>query len=351
MAIFYNEKVHITFDDVLIRPAFSDVISRETISLKTKFVDREIDLPIISANMDYITEITMAQTMVRNGGMYIYHRHKDSDEIIHDIWNLGLNHNGIFPFPISFSVGIRDDNYKFTVEEVLRLVERDIYYITIDVAHGYHERVGLVIKWLKAFDSRIRVIAGNIATHQGFWFLTDQGADAVKVGIGPGAVCTTRTVAGAGVPQLSAIMDIYNSKINHNYNTTIIADGGIRSSGDIVKALAAGADQVMLGHLLSGTDETPGEVRIAPDGTNWKPYRGQSSFGVNGERRAPEGIEGWVEVKGPVGNVLTQLKNGIKSGMSYVGAKNIEDLRELAEFILVSPNTMHENSTRVIQKL
>lgn len=346
MATFYNQKVHITFDDVLIRPAFSDVISRETISLKTKFVDREIDLPIISANMDYITEIDMALAMLRNGGMYIYHRHKSFEDIYDDLSG--------FIEPMSFSIGIRDlnESYNF-VDRMIGSIGNLEYsvYITIDVAHGYHERVGSVIKWLKSFDPRIRVIAGNIATKQGFWFLTDQGADAVKVGIGPGAVCTTRTVAGAGVPQLSAIMDIYESKISHKYNTTIIADGGIRSSGDIVKALAAGADQVMLGHLLSGTDETPGEVRIAPDGTHWKPYRGQSSFGVNGERRAPEGIEGWVEVKGPVSQVLTQLKNGIKSGMSYVGAKNIGELRELAEFIFVSPNTMHENSTRVIQKL
>jgi IMP dehydrogenase len=347
MAKFYTEKTYITFDDVLIRPDGSDIESREMVSLKTNFIDREIDLPIISANMDYITEYDMALAMFRNGGMYIYHRHMPNDMLFEHIMELA-QHTDV---PISYSIGIRDfEASKKLVEKLCTHLLLDTSYVTIDVAHGHHKKVGIAIQWLKDFDSRIKVIAGNVATKEGFLFLDDQGADAVKIGIGPGAVCTTRTVAGVGVPQLSAIMDIYDAKRNRNSKTTLIADGGIRSSGDIVKALAAGADVVMLGHLLSGTDETPGEVRIAPDGTHYKPYRGQSSFGINGERRAPEGIEGWVPKKGPVDHILTELKNGIKSGMSYVGAVDLKELR-WAEFIQVSSNTMHENSTRVIQKL
>lgn len=349
MATIVNSSLHITFDDVLIRPAYSEIDSRESVSLKSNFIDREIDLPIVSANMDYVTEIDMALAMIRNGGMYIYHRHKPASELYKDLLQLAV----YLDIPISYSIGIRNfEESKILVEKLSKHILARKFYVTIDVAHGHHKNVGLAIRWLKDFDSRIKIIAGNIATRDGFLYLAGLGADAVKIGIGPGAVCTTRTVAGAGVPQLSAIMEIYNAKVSGRYNnTTLIADGGIRSSGDIVKALAAGADCVMLGHLLSGTDETPGEVRTAPDGKLWKPYRGQSSFGVNGERRAPEGIEGWVEDKGPVDHILTQLKNGIKSGMSYVGASNIEELRDLTEFVLVSPNTMHENSARVIQKL
>jgi IMP dehydrogenase len=218
-------------------------------------------------------------------------------------------------------------------------------FVTVDVAHGHHNKVIDMVKRLK--DDGATVIAGNVATYSGSWALANAGADAVKVGIGPGSVCTTREVTGVGVPQLSAIMDVYKAFCESPNPPLLIADGGIKNSGDIVKALAAGADAVMIGSLLAGTTEAPGEVRVGPDNRRWRPYRGQSIFGVNGEKFTPEGISGWVEEKGPVANVLKKLEGGIRSGMSYTGARNLMELRLYTDFIKVSHATHYESRTRI----
>jgi IMP dehydrogenase len=217
--------------------------------------------------------------------------------------------------------------------------------VTVDVAHGHHDKVAATIKQLRN-EGFEKIIAGNVATYDGYVYLMDAGANAIKVGIGPGSVCTTREVTGVGVPQLSAIMDCVEAQ-QAWAGPPIIADGGIKNSGDIVKALAAGADMVMLGSLLAGTAEAPGETVIDSQGTRWRPYRGQSIFGVNESKYTPEGIEGWVKERGPVADVLKHLAGGIRSGLSYVGANNLDELRMKANFVQVSHSTHIESKTRI----
>lgn len=336
----------ITFDDVLIIPSYSEIESRSDISLYQNFLGIDMEIPIISANMDYVTGAKMAKEMRQNGALGILHRFYSSfDEQLDDIKKYS-------PQKLIVSVGTRDivhsQNLLYSIVH-----EYPVYGVCIDVAHGEHKKVLEMIKLIREDFPLMTIIAGNVATSTGYLRLTDAGADAIKVGIGPGSVCTTREVTGVGIPQLSAIMDINECRRSRFNDTSsgpaIIADGGIKNSGDIVKALAAGADVVMLGNLLAGAEEAPGEVRVAPDNSRWRPYRGQSIFGTNGLKFVPEGIEGWVKEKGPVSEILRKLAGGIRSGMSYVGANNLSELRENAEFIKISQSTHIESNTRVIQ--
>lgn len=333
-------KEYFTFDDVLIKPKYSDINSREEISLAQNFLGHDLEIPIISANMDYVTGWMMAREMYALGGLGILHRFYKGKKY-EDFEILNQNQT-----PIVFSVGTRDiSDSLHTVESV---TQRFPYAaaVCVDIAHGHHKKVKELVKGIQSI-TKLPIVAGNIATAEGFIFLSDVGVSAAKVGIGPGSVCTTREVTGIGVPQLSAIIECMEVKEHFNLSPLIIADGGIKSSGDIVKALAAGADMVMLGSLLAGTYEAPGEARVAPDNSRWRPYRGQSIFGTNGKKYSPEGIEGWVKEKGPVADVIKQLVGGIKSGMSYTGARNLNELRAKAEFIKVSPGTSLESQTRV----
>jgi IMP dehydrogenase len=227
--------------------------------------------------------------------------------------------------------------------------------IVVDTAHGHSARVLEAVRRIKTLSNRVQVIAGNVATAEGTKALIDAGADAVKVGIGPGSICTTRIVAGVGVPQLTAVIDCAKEASKHG--VPIISDGGIKYSGDVVKALAAGASCVMIGSLLAGTDEAPGETYFY-QGRTYKSYRGMGSIGAMARGSAdryfqqevkdtlklvPEGIEGQVPYKGPTEGVLHQLVGGLRAGMGYLGAKNLADLQEKAKFIRVSPAAIHES--------
>lgn len=330
---------YITFDDVLILPSYSDIDTRESISTEVDFLGLKLGVPILSSNMDYVTGSKMAIAMHEAGGLGVLHRFAPWKEQLADIHI--MRQAGV---PMAFSVGVRElDNAMGRVFDAANL--RGEVIVTIDIAHGDHKRVVDLITKIKKY-SGIKVIAGNVATHSGYARLADAGADAVKVGIGPGSVCTTREVTGIGVPQLSAIMSIADYKWGKR-SAAIIADGGIKNSGDIVKALAAGADVVMLGSLLAGCSECPVEATETPDGRKVRPYRGQSIFGTNGLKFTPEGISGFVPDKGPVAGVIKQLVGGLRSGMSYVGAKNLAELKENAEFIRVSPGTQIESMTRI----
>lgn len=332
----------LTFDDVLIVPSYSDIESRNQVSLSQNFLGLSLDLPIISANMDYITASEMGIAMLKAGGFYIYHRFIDFDFLVSDLHAIN-NHSKI----VSFSIGTRDIEAEIEkTEAIVSAFPHSKIFVTVDVAHGHHSKVVEVVKKLKSdYADTIKIIAGNVATAAGFRTLALAGADAIKVGIGPGSVCTTRTVTGVGFPQLTAIDNC--SSIAREMEVQLIADGGIKNSGDIVKALAAGADVVMVGSLLSGTNECPGEVRIDTKGKRWRPYRGQSIFGTNDTKYTKEGIEGWVQEKGPVADVLRQLAGGMRSGLSYVGARNLEELRANAIFVEVSPHTALETHTRI----
>lgn len=331
---------YFTFDDVLILPSYSEIQSREGISTSTIFLGLKLDVPIISANMDFVTGSEMAIAMWEAGGMGILHRFSEWEHQSKEL--VTVAHAGA---PVALSVGVREPKQVLERVAVMGMAYGDPI-ITIDVAHGDHKRVTSLIKEAKYVSPKIKIIAGNVATRDGYYRLMDAGADAIKVGIGPGSVCTTREVTGVGVPQLSAIINTTDAKKSWN-GPPIIADGGIKNSGDIVKALAAGADMVMLGSLLAGASECPVEAIQTPDGRKVKPYRGQSIFGVNGMKYTPEGIAGYVQEKGPVKDIIRHLRDGVRSGMSYVGASNLVELRENAEFIRVSPHTHLESSTRI----
>jgi len=234
---------------------------------------------------------------------------------------------------------------------VEKLVEAGVDAIVVDTAHGHHKRVIEMVKWIKA-NFNVSVVAGNVATEEGCEALIEAGADAVKAGVGPGSICTTRIVAGVGVPQLTAIMDC--ARVAKNYQIPIIADGGIRYSGDIVKALAAGASSCMIGSLFAGTDESPGET-ILYEGRKFKVYRGMGSIGAMSQgskdryfqegqsKFVPEGVEGMVPYRGKVADVVYQLIGGLRSGMGYVGAKNIKELWEKAKFVRVTNAGVRES--------
>jgi IMP dehydrogenase len=229
-----------------------------------------------------------------------------------------------------------------------RLIDAGVDVVVVDTAHGHSKRVLESVARIKRQSNAVQVLAGNIATAEGAKALIDAGADAIKVGIGPGSICTTRVVAGVGVPQLTALLDAV--EVARKSDTPVVADGGIKYSGDLAKALAAGAEAAMIGGLLAGTEESPGEVYLY-QGRSYKSYRGMGSLGAMARGSAdryfqqdikdtlklvPEGIEGQVPYKGPLGNVLHQLAGGLRAAMGYVGAKDLKELREKAQFVRIS---------------
>jgi IMP dehydrogenase len=240
-------------------------------------------------------------------------------------------------------------------ERAERLIDAGVDLLVVDTAHGHSQRVLDAVTRVKKLSNSVRIMAGNVATAEGTQALIDAGADAVKVGIGPGSICTTRVVAGVGMPQLSAIMSAVETA--QRAGVSVIADGGIKFSGDLAKALAAGASAAMIGSLLAGTDESPGEVYLH-QGRSFKAYRGMGSVGAMARGSAdryfqaevrdtlklvPEGIEGQVPYKGPVAGVLHQLAGGLKAAMGYVGARDLAELRERATFVRISPAGLRES--------
>ncbi|MBE6081584.1 MULTISPECIES: IMP dehydrogenase [Tissierellales] len=231
------------------------------------------------------------------------------------------------------------------MERVDALVKSKVDAIVLDTAHGHSKGVGEAVKKIKSKYPDLQLIAGNIATGEGAKYLIDAGVDAIKVGIGPGSICTTRVVTGIGVPQMTAVVNCVN--VARNYNIPVIADGGIKYSGDITKAMGAGANAVMIGSLFAGTEESPGDEELY-EGRRFKVYRGMGSlagmaaggkdryFQEDSKKLVPEGVEGRVPYRGPLGDVVFQLMGGLRAGMGYVGAKNIDELHEKARFIKIT---------------
>ena len=467
----------LSFDDVLLKPNYSEVLPN-SVDISTKLTKKlRINLPIISAAMDSVTEFKLAIAMAQFGGVGVIHKNLTVSEQSKQIMNVKKFESGMVVNPLTISpesslnealkimkenkissvpvilqnkklVGILtnrdvrfaknlnekvsnlmtknvvtvnrniakddakkllhkhrieklvvvDNNYfckglitvkdiekseKFPLaskdkdgrllaaaaigtgtKEILRsesLINSGADIIVIDTAHGHSKKVLETLKELKELSNEVQIICGNIATADAAMMLIEAGADAIKVGIGPGSICTTRIVAGVGVPQLSSILNV--SKVCREKNIPLISDGGIKFSGDLSKAIAAGADTVMIGSLLAGTDESPGEIYLY-NGRSYKSYRGMGSIGAMSRGSAdryfqseindnlkfvPEGIEGQVPYKGPVSNILHQLSGGLKSAMGYTGNKNIEEMQKNCIFQQISTSGLNESHVHNVE--
>ena len=458
----------ITFDDVLLVPAFSEVIAND-VDTRTRLTNKiQLNIPLMSASMDTVTEHRMAIAMARQGGIGIIHKNMSIEEQAEEVDKVKRSENGVITDPFSLSpehtiqdaddlmakyrisgvpitegtklVGIitnRDLKFEtdfskkikesmtseglvtakegITLEEAKQIlgkarkeklpivdddfnlkglitikdIEKQIKYpnaakddqgrllcgagvgitadvldrvqalvnahvdvIVVDSAHGHSANVLRVVRMVKDKFPDLQVIAGNVATGAGAKALIEAGADCVKIGIGPGSICTTRVVAGIGVPQITAIMSAYEEA--KKAGIPIIADGGIKYSGELTKAIAAGADVCMLGSMLAGCDESPGDFELY-QGRKYKEYRGMGSlaamengskdryFQTNAKKLVPEGVEGRVAYKGTVEDTIFQMMGGLRSGMGYCGAKDIKTLQETGEFVKISAASLKES--------
>jgi len=335
-------KEAVSFDDVLLTPGYSDITSRSEIDAGSTLGQMYFSLPVISSPMDTVTEVGMSQALSTAGGVGIIHRYNSIEEQAGLVANLRTQsiHTGA-------AIGITGD----FLARAETLVENDVSFLCVDVAHGHHALVkGALTSLREALPSDTHIMAGNVATLDGFNDLADWGADSIRVGIGGGSICSTRIQTGHGIPTLQSVIECAKSDRNAN----LIADGGFKTSGDIVKALAAGADFVMLGSMLAGTEEAPGEI-IYNNGAPFKVYRGMASKEAQIEWRgrfsSNEGVTGWLPFKGSVGPILEDLERGIRSGLSYSGARDLLELRAKHKFIRQTSAGQTESGTRIQRKL
>ena len=345
-------KESLTFDDVLLLPQYSDVLPSETdVSLK---LTNKINLgvPFLSSAMDTVTESSMAIAIAKAGGIGIVHRNLNIKQQTKEI--IKVKKKQLF-------VGAAVGTNKEDIDRAKSLIANGCDLIVIDTAHGHSKKVLKTLSKLKKIDSSIPFCVGNIATGEAAKKLYNSGADIIKIGIGPGSICTTRMVAGIGVPQISAILDVKNALKNKKIK--IISDGGIKFSGDIAKALAAGADAIMMGSIFAGTDESPGK-KFKFKGKFYKQYRGMGSIGAMSSGSAnryfqknfkdkskfvPEGVEGRVEYKGSVSKIIYQLKGGLRSSMGYIGARNLGQITKNAKFIKITKAGFYESMVHSVE--
>lgn len=336
-----NRNFALTYDDVLLVPGHSEISSRRNPSLKSQFTKNyEIDIPIVGSNMDTISEKEMVIAMARVGAVAILHRFMDVSSQVEQVKEIrAVFEKENISSPIAASIGVKGEGK----ERAHALVDTGVEILTIDIAHGDSVMMMETLEYVKSKFPKVDVIAGNVATGDGMQRLIEAGADAVKVGIGPGSMCTTRIITGCGVPQITSIS--HCQEIAKKYNVPIISDGGVRTSGDIVKALSVGASTVMVGSLLAGTMETPGEIHGGK-----KRYRGMASKdaqvswrGELPEGMAPEGEAMLVPCKGSVKDVINELAGGIRSGMTYINASTIPEMFERAVFVETSQSGINES--------
>ncbi len=356
-----------TFDDLLLVPSYSEVVPIQ-VKLETKLTKKiTLSIPVLSAAMDTVTESKMAIALAKLGGLGIIHKNMSIEDQVNDILAVknasfteeDATKDELGKLRVGAAVGVS----KNTLERIDALVLAGVDIIAVDSAHGQSKGVIDTIRSIRAKYPDLDIIGGNIVTAQAAIDLIYAGATCLKVGVGPGSICTTRVVAGVGVPQLSAINDVYS--VTKQYKIGIIADGGIKLSGDIPKALAAGADCVMLGSLLAGCSESPGEIFIQ-DGIQYKTYIGMGSLtamqrgssdryfqgGVKElNKLVPEGIEASVLYKGPINDVIYQMMGGLRSGMGYCGCKTIEDMKQNARFMKITNAGLKESHPHDVKNM
>ncbi len=347
-------KEALTFDDVLLLPQFSNILPAETnisLNLTNKI---KLKTPFLSSAMDTVTESPMAIAMAKSGGMGIIHRNLDIKKQSKEVTKVKNK-----KLLVGAAIGT-------TIEDIKRaktLVDSGVDLLVIDTAHGHSQKVLKMLSRVKTDNQNTSICVGNIATREAAKKLYNYGADIIKVGIGPGSICTTRMVAGIGVPQITAIMEV--SKALKGKKIKIISDGGIKFSGDIAKALAAGADAIMMGSIFAGTDESPGK-KFKFKNKFYKKYRGMGSIGAmsagssnryfqknynDKSKFVPEGVEGRVEYKGSVSKIIYQLKGGLRSSMGYIGAKKLENIKKNAKFVKITKAGFYESMVHSVEMI
>jgi IMP dehydrogenase len=331
-----------TYDDINIIPKYSEIEHRDKINISTRFTKKTLlDIPIISSPMDTITGLDMAREMMNWGGVGVIHRFmsiEEQAELMNKLCYMPGSEHVILKndLPRCAAIGVKDDY----LERSQELFNNGCNVLLIDVAHGYHKLVGEAIEEIKTRLEQIEVIAGSVATGEATKYLCEKGADAIRVGIGNGSLCETRIRTGVGIPQVSALLECV--AIADTYSVPVIADGGIRNVGDVCKGLACGADTIMLGSLLSGTKESPGEIEKVgkwPNEQLYKKYRGSASLDSKksrGDKKNVEGNHKVIPYKGKVKRIINDIREGLRSSFSYVGANNLSEFHSKVELIQVT---------------
>jgi IMP dehydrogenase len=348
-------KEALTFDDVTMTPKYSEVLPSDvnTNTQLSKYLSLKI--PLLTSAMDTVTESKMAIAIAKAGGIGVIHRNLNIKKQINEIQKVKKH---------KLLVGAAVGAGPLELKRAEAILKEKVDLIVVDTAHGHSKKVSQIIKAIKKNNAKKTTLcAGNIATAEAAKFLIKLGVDVVKVGIGPGSICTTRLIAGIGVPQLSAILEV--KKGVKNSKTKIISDGGIKYSGDIAKALAAGADAVMIGSLFAGTKETPGKL-IKKNGKIYKSFRGMGSVGAmnkgsadryfqskqkNNSKYVPEGVEGYVKFKGNVGDIIYKLIGGLRSSMGYLGAKKVMNLKIKPNFVKITKAGFYESMVHNVDEI
>ena len=340
-------KEALTFDDVTLAPKYSDILPSEVDTSIKLTSNLKLKIPLLSSAMDTVTESKMAIEIAKSGGIGVIHRNLNIKKQIQEIKKVKK-----FKLLVGAAVGAGPKEHQRAKE----ILKEGVDLIVVDTAHGHTKKVSEIIQLIKKLkDKKVALCAGNIATPEAAKFLLKLGVDIIKVGIGPGSICTTRLVTGIGVPQLSAILSVRDGI--KNKNVKIIADGGIKYSGDLAKAFAAGADAVMIGSLFAGTDEAPG-ILVKRDGKFFKSFRGMGSVGAMNKGSAdryfqskqkdiakyvPEGVEGFAKYKGKVGSIVYKLIGGLRSSMGYLGSSQIKYLRDKPQFVKITKAGFYES--------
>ena len=345
-------KEALTFDDILLVPKYSSVLPSETNSNINLGNNLNLKIPFLSSAMDTVTESRMATAIAQMGGLGIIHRNLSIAKQFKEIKKVKSKN-----LITGAAVGTANEDLLRTKS----ILDAGVDLIVIDTAHGHSEKVIKILSKIKKISSKTPVCVGNIATGEAALKLYNEGADILKVGIGPGSICTTRMIAGIGVPQITAIMNVKKSMKNKKIK--IISDGGIKFSGDIVKGLAAGADAIMMGSVFAGTKESPGK-KFKYKNKFYKAYRGMGSIGAmsagssnryfqknykDKSKFVPEGVEARVSYKGLVGEILYQLQGGLRSSMGYIGAKMIKEIQKKARFVKITKAGFYESMVHSVE--